>query len=73
MESAAHKCTKSLLISLGDTQKERERDRGREGGRGVPRKDDLCYDNANVHVESWEGKKAPNIKNSKARWPMLRY
>ena len=31
MESAAHKCTKSLLISLGDTQKERERET--EGGR----------------------------------------
>ena len=45
----------------------------REGEGGVPRQDGLCYDNTNVHVESLEGKKAPNINNSEARWPLLRY
>ena len=28
---------------------------------GIPRLDDLCYDNTNEQVESWRGERAGNI------------
>ena len=67
----------SAVKKKGDTYREREREREREGGEGGSEREvfegKMTYVMIiqNVHVSRWEGKKAPNIKNSEARWPLL--